>query len=447
MNISPKDIYIFLGPSLPRSTAKSILKAKYFPPVKQGDILQIVTEYKPKVIGIIDGFFKDSLSVWHKEILYALSQGIAVFGASSMGALRAAELRSHGMIGVGTIFELYDSKEIDADDEVALIHGGEEDGYTPLSIPLINLTITLKQTRGDFSRELCESFLKTAKEIYYPDRTWENLKEKLAPSHDKLFKFAQENYIDQKKRDASVLLHRLNAIQKEDFPQQFEFISTPLFDILNHYNRRIPFSPVELTHREIGQHIALHHPDFQELQFHANNQALTTLLAKLLNVEASEEEIEEEKIRFMQRHQLQKSDEFEKWLKNQNYSEGDFNEVVKERATTRKLQHSYLLDPIPWKKNRALLNELKWQNQYEKWLEKAKDERALLTKALSSHIEIEDDILKQHMQATKWQPDIDIDKWIEEANFESLYELKTQMQKCKIAREQFFKEILSSLSS
>lgn len=435
-----KDIFIFLGPTLPQSTAESILEANYLPPVKQGDILKLITEQKPKVIGIIDGFFMDSLSVWHKEILYALSRGIAVFGASSMGALRAAELSPHGMIGIGTIFELYDDKEIDGDDEVALIHGGKEDGYTPFSIPLINLRITLKQAQRHFSNELCASFLNTAKEIYYPDLTWENLKKKLAPDHYKLLDFAQENYIDQKKEDACALLNRLRTIQEDDFPEKFEFTSSHLFEILNHYNRRISLPPVELTQREIGQYAALHHPDFQELQFQAYNQALTALLAKLLNIEASEDEINEEKQRFFQRHQLQKDETFEK-------SEDEFNKMIKERATARKLQNSYLLEAIPSRKNQALLDELRWQNQYKQWLEKAKNEQELFTKASPSNTEIEDDIIEKHMQSTNWQPDIDIEKWIEEANFENLEELKTQMQKFKIAREHFLSEILSSLTS
>ena len=54
----------------------------------------------PGAIGVIDGYFDGVPSVWHKEILWALSQGIRVFGGASMGALRAAELDGFGMTGV-----------------------------------------------------------------------------------------------------------------------------------------------------------------------------------------------------------------------------------------------------------------------------------------------------------------------------------------------------------
>ena len=45
-----------------------------------------------EAIGIIDGYFERVPSVWHKEILWAMAEGIHVFGSASMGALRAAEL-------------------------------------------------------------------------------------------------------------------------------------------------------------------------------------------------------------------------------------------------------------------------------------------------------------------------------------------------------------------
>ena len=45
--------------------------------------------------------------MWHKEILFALSEGIDVYGAASMGALRAAELDAFGMRGIGDVYSAY----------------------------------------------------------------------------------------------------------------------------------------------------------------------------------------------------------------------------------------------------------------------------------------------------------------------------------------------------
>jgi len=69
---------------------------------------------RPRVIGIVDGYFERVPAVWHKEILWAMSRGVHVLGAASMGALRAAELHPFGMVGVGAIFEGFRDGELDA---------------------------------------------------------------------------------------------------------------------------------------------------------------------------------------------------------------------------------------------------------------------------------------------------------------------------------------------
>ena len=82
---------VFLGPSLPGAAARMILDADYRPPAQRGDILGAARD-GARLIGLVDGFFHGVPAVWHKEILFALEQGAQVWGAASMGALRAAEL-------------------------------------------------------------------------------------------------------------------------------------------------------------------------------------------------------------------------------------------------------------------------------------------------------------------------------------------------------------------
>jgi hypothetical protein len=88
---------VFIGPSLPKFELPETAHLEFRPPAACGDILKAGSQL-PAAIGLIDGYFEASASPWHKEILWALSRGIAVFGSSSMGALRAAELESFGMI-------------------------------------------------------------------------------------------------------------------------------------------------------------------------------------------------------------------------------------------------------------------------------------------------------------------------------------------------------------
>ncbi|MCS6760145.1 MAG: TfuA domain-containing protein [Candidatus Devosia euplotis] len=80
-------------------------------------------------IGIVDGYFQRTAAVWHKEILFALSSGVTVFGSSSMGALRAAECSHFGMVPVWKIAWDFLVGERNDDADVAVLHGPAEFGY------------------------------------------------------------------------------------------------------------------------------------------------------------------------------------------------------------------------------------------------------------------------------------------------------------------------------
>ena len=132
-------IIVYLGPTLSKSEANTILpNACYKPPVKRGDIFSALP-LKPKAIVIIDGFFYQSASVLHKEIMYAISLGVHVFGAASMGAIRAAELKNYGMIGFGKVYSDYCDNILTDDDEIAIYHLDSSMQYKPISDALVNI--------------------------------------------------------------------------------------------------------------------------------------------------------------------------------------------------------------------------------------------------------------------------------------------------------------------
>ena len=109
------NVYIFTGPTLSPHDVCAELDAVCLPPVSQGDVYRAGLS-GPLAIGIIDGYFESVPAVWHKEILWALTQGIHVFGSASMGALRAVELASFGMVGIGKIFEAFRDGTLEDDD-------------------------------------------------------------------------------------------------------------------------------------------------------------------------------------------------------------------------------------------------------------------------------------------------------------------------------------------
>ncbi|HSN28898.1 MAG TPA: TfuA domain-containing protein, partial [Kofleriaceae bacterium] len=126
---------VFVGPTLRDVT---LAGAEVRPPAGVGDVLRASRE-RVQRIAIIDGYFERMAAVWHKEILVALDRGIEVWGAASMGALRAAELDVFGMRGVGTIYRAFKRGELVRDDEVAVAHLPGEVGYRPVSDALVNL--------------------------------------------------------------------------------------------------------------------------------------------------------------------------------------------------------------------------------------------------------------------------------------------------------------------
>jgi hypothetical protein len=226
---------IYLGPSAPVSAAREILAADYRAPVRHGDVWRALAD-QPRVIGIADGVFEQTPAVWHKEILAALDAGVHVFGAASMGALRAAELHPFGMRGVGAIFEAFrDGLWID-DDEVALAHGPAETGYANLSLPMANVrfTVAAATREGALSDGAAESVIEAAKEIYYARRDWRAVDAASGLNSEALETFRlwrKTGVVDQKRRDALAMVEAIRSFLATDpapFTPEFVFERTDL---------------------------------------------------------------------------------------------------------------------------------------------------------------------------------------------------------------------------
>jgi hypothetical protein len=196
---------VFLGPSVPKAHVPS-LGFDVRPPAQQGDVLRALAA-GAKRIGIIDGYFDQVPSVWHKEIVYALERGVLVYGAASMGALRAAELHSFGMIGIGRVFELYRDGILEDDDEVALLHASAEDGHRPISEAMVNLRdlVDAAVAANVIARAEADVAVAELKALPYPQRSIPRLVE-LAPA---LGSFVKQPRIPLKERDALALFERL----------------------------------------------------------------------------------------------------------------------------------------------------------------------------------------------------------------------------------------------
>ncbi|MCF6100931.1 TfuA-like protein [Mesorhizobium muleiense] len=210
---------IFLGPTLPRAQAAAILDAVYLPPAEQGSIVRAMRAYQPKAIILIDGSFGKVPAVRHKEILWALGNGVPVFGAASMGALRAAELAAFGMQGHGFIYRWYALTPLADDDEVAVAMCPSELGAAALSEALINIRLTLKRAlrAGIINAVERRSLEVLARDTHFVDRSYprllaearSSLPSKSATALDRLADWLPRSAIDRKREDATGLLAKL----------------------------------------------------------------------------------------------------------------------------------------------------------------------------------------------------------------------------------------------
>ena len=207
---------IFAGPSLPPQARPTCeYDIDWRPPVRQGELYRAALD-RPAIIGVIDGYFEITPTVWHKEILWAMAQGIHVFGAASIGALRAAELDTFGMKGIGQIYADFRDGVLEDDDEVAVLHGPEEIGYPPLTEAMVNIRATLETAVRDgiVSAELAAELAVIAKSLFYKERNYPAILNATASGQTaiSLRDFAHwlsRGGIDQKRLDA---LAMLNAI-------------------------------------------------------------------------------------------------------------------------------------------------------------------------------------------------------------------------------------------
>jgi len=216
-------IIIYLGPSLPLEEAKYILSSNnrrevvYAPPIKRGDIPKALSDGF-NIIAIVDGVFFRESAVSPRELMDVLKTGVKIYGASSMGALRASELDRYGMIGIGKIYQWYRDGTLNSDDEVALSFDSEE--FIPISEPLVNIRETIKKATDEniISQEESEIIFKSAKSLYFPERRWgkiiENSEKTIEKSLSNFSVFVKNNRVDIKKEDAILLLKRIDEDSK-----------------------------------------------------------------------------------------------------------------------------------------------------------------------------------------------------------------------------------------
>lgn len=220
-------IVVFCGPSLPGAeVAAALPTAEQRGPAAQGDVLRAVLDGADR-IGLIDGYFETRPAVWHKEILFAMTRGLTVFGAASMGALRAAELHSFGMVGIGRIFAAFRDNILTDDDEVAVTHGPEALGYPSLSVAMVDLRERLSKwvESGELNPQEHEAMVAQQKALHFSQRGYDTLAAAFPAYRELLLTGGPMG--SQKKDDARNLLLRIaSSVDPDRSSTPFTFEET-----------------------------------------------------------------------------------------------------------------------------------------------------------------------------------------------------------------------------
>jgi hypothetical protein len=389
-------VYVFVGPTLPVEQARAELDAIYLPPASEGDVHRVASR-KPKAIGIVDGYFGCVPAVWHKEILWAMAQGVRVFGAASMGALRAAELAAFGMQGIGKIFQAYRDGKLEDDDEVAVIHTSAERGYEPVSVAMVNIRATFEaaETAGVIQRGTRRALERIAKGLFYQERTYATifqhaLKARVSGCElDALRGWLPTGKVDQKHEDALAMLRAIRSWIDSGPPAgpvEYSFEYTANWEIAR---RRA--GTLHIDSAGAGETIQLEHL-LDELRLEVEIHA-STHRAILLRYLALEEAwrlgmvptsamVRAAAEHFRHENAIEDQEGFECWLRENDLAFEEFVELMKDQARVEWVQN------LAQTEAEALLpDHLRVTGHYTRLAKRARDKQRVLESEGSSTIE------------------------------------------------------------
>ncbi|HEV2385670.1 MAG TPA: TfuA-like protein [Candidatus Acidoferrales bacterium] len=383
-------VFVFTGPTLAPDEARREWEVVYLPPASQGDVYRAAAT-GPVAIGIIDGNFDQVPAVWHKEILWAIEQGIHVFGSASMGALRAAELAAFGMHGVGKIFQAYRDGEWEDDDEVAVVHGPAAAGFRAASEAMVNIRATLERAEREavIEPETRRALERLAKALFYPERAYPRLlecaqRERLpAKQLDAFRAWLPGGRVDLKRADALEMLRTMRErLARNPAPPQASF----RLEYTKFWDQFLQSAGVLDAVADSGAETVSFEDLLDELRLDPNAylEAHRECLLRELIVEQARrrghaplpEKTRSRAEAFRQKHGLEQPEAFERWLRERQLTPERFDEWMQQEA----LIHGVGLEL--WQRvRRGLPALLRFSPGYRGWLERARQKVRALARA------------------------------------------------------------------
>jgi len=164
-------LHVFVGPSLP-SRARPSGTQIYHPPIQHGDLFRLDLRPGDRVL-IIDGVYQHAAPIRHKEIMAMLRRKVRVYGAASMGALRASELHLFGMRGLGRVFGAYRSGLLESDADVAVLHADADADYQAFTIAHVSVAMAARSLHraGMISALDADQVTSVSASLHFTERT------------------------------------------------------------------------------------------------------------------------------------------------------------------------------------------------------------------------------------------------------------------------------------
>lgn len=367
------NVIVFAGPTVSKSDVRSVLAADVRPPARRGDLL-LAARTRPDAIGLIDGRFDGVPAVWHKEILWAMAQGIHVLGAASMGALRAAELHSFGMEGIGEIFTAYKNGELVADDEVAVAHGNEEEAYRAFTDPLVNIRATLQRAKDAkvISAATVDALISHERKQFYAERSFAQLlsfaEQSSLPNSevDALRSWLPSGKVDQKRLDALELLDWIASRGGDGWVRMtvaYSFSYTDAWEALWRDVTMISVVGPSNTQQQKDDLALLDElavsGDVESARLGATARVLALEAARRSSLRVTGRSVAQTGDDFRRERSLLSGEQFSQWAENNGITETDIDSFFTREATIRRVHAEFDADLVP-----HLLDHLRTTGDY-----------------------------------------------------------------------------------
>jgi hypothetical protein len=425
---------VFLGPSLSHAEAQRILPhAVILPPAAMGDVLAASLKYQPHAIGLIDGTFLSTMSVFHKELLFAMEQGAWLLGASSMGALRAAECAAYGMIGVGQIYEDLASGLLEDDDEVALTHADAEANFRSLSDAMVTIRATLAAANAAnlLTDDETTVLLQQQKDRWFPDRRLSGV---IADAVDagltanritRLREFVRTSPVDPKRQDAIALLERMKSLPPGRMPQGERpetyisgvFAATLARDVAVSTNNGTP-----VTLDRLRRYAALHDPHFTADMSAARRAMVLSEISRWLGGQPTEAERSAARTLVAEKVGIKES-EIDDWATSVDLRDSDLRQLIGMAALIHRVETSWLGRSRLGEITTPYLNHLRLEGRYAELKEATALQYAAAQGVTFTPAPSIQQLIGSMVATSSWQLPTDIQQYIEATELGSVAEL------------------------